>query len=116
MEEGWAEGRALALCKHNFLSLQACNINKEGGLMLDEKTAAQRAEGSSLRWESRSAGIYCCISVFSLSYTRTFRSCLPLCELHYLLVRHNKIPFVLRWTHSKSSGSYFITAAFSMQN
>lgn len=59
-EKGWAEGRALALCKHHFLPLQACNINKEGGLMLDEKTAAQGAKGSSLRWEGRSAGIYCC--------------------------------------------------------
>lgn len=60
-EKGWAEGRALALHKHNFLSLQPCNIKKEGGLMLAEATAAQRAKGSALGWDSRSAGLYCCI-------------------------------------------------------
>lgn len=53
---GWREGCCASATQTQFLSLQVYQVNKEGGWMLEEGTAAQRGEGSCSRLENRSSG------------------------------------------------------------
>lgn len=76
--------------------------------MLEERTAAERGEGSCSRLENTSSeerDIYRRISqqsVIAFCCTRTGTAAYSCVSL---AIRFNKIPFLLQWTHSKSPGS-----------